>query len=210
MARHVKKKSDGGFLRTFLLLGVLFVVVSLVSYYMVGYFLSKKIIKKPTTKVVHKIKKDLPPFPEVIKEESPNMVRVFVYYGDADSRHFDIEQRFVKKAPMDVMVREVIDKLLKGPSVEGSISVIPKGVVLKHVFIGDGVVYLDFNSAIVENHPGGSRAELLTVYSIVDTVVANFLPDIREVQILVDGKVVPTLKEHIDISKPLIPDKDIF
>ncbi len=209
MAKHVKKKGEGSFLKTFLLLGVLFVVVSLVSYYMVGYFLNKGMVKK-VTKVVQKTERNLPPFPEVIKEESPNMVKVFIYYGDADGRHFDVEQRFVKKAPMDVMVKEVVNKLLEGPSTEGSISVIPKGVVLKHVFIGKDVVYLDFNSAIVNNHPGGSRAELLTIYSIVDSVVANFLPDIKEVQILVDGKILPTLKGHIDISKPLIPDKDIF
>jgi hypothetical protein len=46
---------------------------------------------------------------------------------------------------------------------------------------------------------------MLTVYSIVNTAVAN-LDGIERVQILVEGKEVETLAGHLDLSKPLLPD----
>jgi hypothetical protein len=51
-------------------------------------------------------------------------------------------------------------------------------------------------------HPGGSAAELLTVYAIVNAVTAN-LPAIMRVQILLDGKEVDTLAGHMDLRRPL-------
>ncbi len=57
---------------------------------------------------------------------------------------------------------------------------------------------------MVRNHPGGSNAEIMTIYSIVDSICKSF-PEIRMVQFLIEGKVVDTLKGHIDVSLPLEP-----
>jgi hypothetical protein len=45
----------------------------------------------------------------------------------------------------------------------------------------------------------------LTVYSIVNSLTANF-PAVKRVQILVEDKPVSTLSGHIDLSRPLLPD----
>ena len=42
---------------------------------------------------------------------------------------------------------------------------------------------------VTARHPGGSTAELLTVYALVNSLTAN-LPTIRRVQILIDGQEV--------------------
>jgi len=55
---------------------------------------------------------------------------------------------------------------------------------------------------VVSSHTGGTDAELLTVYTIVDALTAN-LPAVRAVQILVEGKEVDTLAGHVDLRRPI-------
>jgi len=57
-------------------------------------------------------------------------------------------------------------------------------------------------------HPGGSAAELLTVYAVVHAVTAN-LPTIQRVQILIDGREADTLAGHVDLRRPLEPDQSL-
>jgi hypothetical protein len=70
-----------------------------------------------------------------------------------------------------------------------------------------GIASVNFSKELSLNHPGGSAAELNTVYSIVNTLTFNF-PVINQVQILIDGKKMKTLKGHIDISSPLKGERD--
>jgi len=55
----------------------------------------------------------------------------------------------------------------------------------------------------------GSSDELLSVFSIVDSVVIN-LPAVRRVQLLIRGEPVSTLAGHIDISRPLAVDATLL
>ena len=67
-----------------------------------------------------------------------------------------------------------------------------------------GVAYVDLSGEAAAQ-PGGSRSELLTVYSIVNSLVANF-PAIRSVQILLEDRMVTSLGGHVDLSRPLPAD----
>jgi hypothetical protein len=53
--------------------------------------------------------------------------------------------------------------------------------------------------------PGGSRAELLTVYSVVNSLVTNF-PAVSRVQILVEDRMASSFAGHVDVSRPLPAD----
>ena len=76
----------------------------------------------------------------------------------------------------------------------------PRGVELREVFItSQGVAYVDFSRELVQNHPGGSSAEELTVYSLSNTLIANF-PAIKMVKILVEGREIPSLAGHLDLT----------
>ena len=48
----------------------------------------------------------------------------------------------------------------------------------------------------------GSVNELFTVFTIVNAVATN-LPDVQEVQLLIDGHEVDTLAGHVDLRRPL-------
>ena len=56
---------------------------------------------------------------------------------------------------------------------------------------------------------GGSEAELITVYSVVNSLTVNF-PAIKRVQILVEDKPRPTLWGHVDLTRPLPPDMTLL
>jgi hypothetical protein len=83
------------------------------------------------------------------------------------------------------------------------ISVIPEGATLRAFYVTDrGDAFVDLSPEASSNHPGGSTMELLTVYALVNVVVAN-LPDVQRVQLLVNGQEVDTLAGHVDLRRPL-------
>jgi hypothetical protein len=64
-------------------------------------------------------------------------------------------------------------------------------------------LYLDFSADLVAAHPGGSAAEYCTVAVIMKTVGENF-PEVRAVQVLVDGSQVDTIAGHIRADAPFL------
>ena len=63
-------------------------------------------------------------------------------------------------------------------------------------------VLVNFSSEILRNHPGGSEAEILTVYAVVDSILANLKP-YRRVWLLVDGRSRKVFKAHVYVGVPL-------
>jgi spore germination protein GerM len=101
-------------------------------------------------------------------------------------------------------VRSVVEELIGGPV--GSLApTLPANVRVLGVQLTGDVARIDFGAELREALPSGSSAEMAAVYSIVDTVVANF-PTIKGVQFLIEGAEVEELKGHLDLSAPLAPD----
>lgn len=109
------------------------------------------------------------------------------------------EQREVPKVAG--IARKTMEELCKGPESEGLLPTMPRGTRLLDINIRDGLCTVDFSKELVENHPGGSSGELVTVYSIVNTLTQ--FPSVEKVVILVEGQRVQTLAGHLDLSIPL-------
>ena len=93
---------------------------------------------------------------------------------------------------------------------DGYLSAIPAGTSVRAFYVtGQGDAFVDLSADVSTAHPGGSSAELLTVYAIVNAVTAN-LPAIQRVQILVDGKEVDTIAGHVDIRRPLVRETSLI
>jgi spore germination protein GerM len=102
---------------------------------------------------------------------------------------------------LEEVVRAIIEDLIKGPG-GNLIRTIPQGTSLNAVYVShDGTAYVDFSEALRENHPGGSQTELLTVYSIVNSLALN-IPQVNRVKILIDGREIMTIAGHIDSRFP--------
>ena len=131
---------------------------------------------------------------------------VHLYFASRDSYFLMAEQRVVIHPADPVGLADAIVKaLIKGPQ-KSLLKTIPADTRLKALFITpDGTCYVDLSEAVSKNHPGGSKSELLTIYSMVNSLVLN-VPQIERVQILIDGNQAPTLAGHIDLQVPVKAD----
>lgn len=140
----------------------------------------------------------------------PKSSTLRLYFADSQGEHLVAEERsVVADSSLEKRIAQAVRELLKGP--RGSLSrTIPPAVELKGVRMkGDRVAWLDFSRSFVSAHPGGSTAELMTIYSIVNTVSLNF-SDVQKVGILVDGRPIDTLAGHIDCREPFAADTTVI
>jgi germination protein M len=127
-----------------------------------------------------------------------------LFYGSADGQFLVPVHREVRfgEGPVE-QGREIVLAQLQQPAPSPLVSPIPPGTTLRRFYVTDrGDAFVDLGPEIISSHPGGSIAELFTVYAIVNAVTAN-LPAITRVQILLDGREVDTLAGHIDLRRPL-------
>ena len=78
----------------------------------------------------------------------------------------------------------------------------PDGTRLRALYLRDGDAYVDLSREVTAAHSGGSLEEIFTVYALVNALTRN-LPEIRAVQILIEGQEVDTLAGHVDLRHPL-------
>ncbi len=111
-------------------------------------------------------------------------------------------------ADPDGRIAAAVTALLAGPEGNGLVAPLPAGVTVADVFVDvDGVAYLDLAAKDQPEPPeSGSDLELLRVYSLVDTVLAN-APEGRSVVLLWNGVQRPTFAGHVDTGAPLLANK---
>ncbi|MFH0812228.1 MAG: GerMN domain-containing protein [Pseudomonadota bacterium] len=138
--------------------------------------------------------------PPAIEEKT---VSISLYFSDPHSDFLVSEPRTVMWNAGDVkdQIRVVMEELIKGPKGD-LLQTIPSQVVIRDIKLeNDGLAILNFSRELSRNHPGGSLAEMQTIYSIVNSLVLS-ISSLKQVQILVEGKSPDTLKGHIDCRAP--------
>jgi hypothetical protein len=123
-----------------------------------------------------------------------------LYFGDLQGRFLTSEQRSVHRPDSAAAyARQLIHMLIEGPKPGGS-RTLPETARVRSLFVsGDGVAYVDFVDSAFEQHPGGVGSELITLYSVVNTLVLN-IEEIRCVKLLIGGQEAVTLAGHVDLA----------
>ena len=100
----------------------------------------------------------------------------------------------------------VARELLKGSANAGVPHIFPRDTVVRATFLlPDGTAFIDLGGpTLTEGWGTGSHEELMAVYSVVETVTANF-PEAKKVRILVNGEPAETLAGHVNLSRALSP-----
>lgn len=128
-----------------------------------------------------------------------------LFFASPDGTGLAREAREVERAEeMADDVESVLEELANGPLGELA-PTLPPNALFSGVELRGDMAVVDVGNELVDALPAGSHAELLAVYSVVDSICANF-PAIRKVQFLVAGKQVETLKGHVDLREPLAAD----
>lgn len=134
-------------------------------------------------------------------EKPPQVRTVVLYFSDDTGKRLVPTKHTIKRGTLEEEITRTLKALRKPPS-PPLVRTIPDGVRILSVRVKEKTAYVDFSKELVRNHPGGSSAELQTVYSIVNTVALNF-PQVERVQILVEGSKRKTLAGHLLINMPL-------
>ena len=139
---------------------------------------------------------------EELSDPTARRIRVTLFMLSESGTALATEDREIALADtLQEQAEQVLRELLAG-SRQGRSSPVPRGVQLRELFITpQGLAFVDLSQEFVSNHIGGSRGEELTVYSLSNTLIANF-PAVKRVQFLVEGREVPTLAGHLDLTQP--------
>ncbi len=137
-------------------------------------------------------------------------VRLFFNAGDAPGLVME-DREVAFSSDLSRQLRSVVEELVKGPAQGSALlaTLPPKTRVLEVFVTARGVAYVDLAREATLGHAGGVSEELRAVYSVVNSITANF-PAIRRVQILVEDRPAQTLAGHVDLSRPLPPDMTLL
>ncbi len=133
-----------------------------------------------------------------------------IYFSDPQERFLMPEKRYViKEDDPALQAKEIVKALLDG-SKEGLVNTFPAGVTVRDVKLDDtGTAFVNFNKNLIKLHPGGSTAEMATIYSLTNSITEN-VPDIKKVKILIEGKELSSIKGHISTKNAFRPDPELF
>ena len=126
--------------------------------------------------------------------ESPQMLLA------AETRNIALPES--PAAAIPVLVRE----LMKGPSKPPLGRLFPADTVVRGAYLlPGGTVLVDLGGPTLTQGWGtGSHGELMSVYSLVQSVMANFA-DARRVRVVVNGTPAETLAGHVSLDRSLTP-----
>jgi hypothetical protein len=129
-----------------------------------------------------------------------------LFYGARDGQLLEPVRVEVPLAEGAVAQGRQIVRALLQPPPKPYLPVIPAGTTLKAFYLtSGGDAFVDLSADVSTKHPGGTHAELLTVYAVVNTITTN-LQGVQRVQLLVDGKEADSVAGHVDIRRPLEGD----
>lgn len=141
--------------------------------------------------------------PDISAEPKEEKEKITLYFGDQDAMYLIPEERFVVKGNKK-LEEIVIEELIQGPKNPDLFQTVPKEAKLISLEVVDGVAYVNFSQEFQTKHWGGSAGELMTVYSITNSLAE--LPEIDKVQFLLEGKKQEAILGHVDTTEPLAPN----
>ncbi|HYH07598.1 MAG TPA: GerMN domain-containing protein [Thermoanaerobaculia bacterium] len=128
--------------------------------------------------------------------------------------YYETAQMLLAPEPRNVALPEsaaaaipvVLRELVKGPAAPTSLRLFPADTVVRGAYLlPEGTVVVDLGGKTLTDGWGtGSHQELMAVYSVVQSVTANF-PDAKRVRFVVNGTPAETLAGHVSLSKSLGP-----
>lgn len=135
----------------------------------------------------------------------PETTEISIYFVDAQMLRLIPVKTEIPIMNKQKTAREVLRRLTDGrddnPKIRRIIPKIKGGMTVKVI---DEIAYVDISDEMVEKHPDGRDLEMLTVYSIVNSLTC--IDGIVNVRFTIDGKKEKNFKGYIDMRETFIPD----
>lgn len=183
-------------LNRLVILGVLLILLAVLAIIFIRIGAKEKTAQTPVS---------LPPELTDSLEEQREKKKVMLFYlSEKDALLHPEEREIYAYESVIHEAKQTVEELLK-ESQNGYLSPIPPETKLRELFLTRrGVAYVDFSKDFQVGHPSGSTAEILTIYSIVNSLTYNF-KSIKKVFILIEGVEKETLGGHVNLSRPFLP-----
>ncbi len=140
------------------------------------------------------------------KQPDNGQIEVTLYFGDNQAMYLKPETRMINNDGRP-MAELLVQELIKGPQDKNLWKTIPPEAKLLSLEINNGIAYVNFSPEMKTKHWGGTTGETMTVQSIVQTLTQ--LPEIKQVQFLINGQKEYSIWGHGDTRQPIGPDKGI-
>ncbi len=190
MARRKKRKKarrtrKTNVLRPFLIILFGFILIA-GSYWIYKRFSQREVVSLPKVKASREMTRE-----------------VNLYFADGDAQKLVGEKREILESPNLVKeIRELLDELIRGPRNKNLARTIPPQARIRSLYLdyNEAVAYVDFTDNITKYSSGGSTGEILSIYSVANSIIGNFA-EVKEVKILINGEEAQTLSGHIDLTR---------
>lgn len=124
----------------------------------------------------------------------PGEIRtITLYFSDSQAMFVVAEKRKIlldnaaeETSGGDSLEKLVFLELMKGPTGKNLYATIPKGTKLLSIKTENGLCTVNLSSEFVDNSPGGTASESMTLNSVVNSLTE--LKGIQKVQFLIEGK----------------------
>lgn len=124
-----------------------------------------------------------------------------LYFANEEGTDLQSEERVIEVNTNQAREKTILEQLIAGPKEKGNRRTIPVETKIRDVTTtSDGICYVDLSQDFVSKHNGGRTEELLTVYSIVNSLCE--LDYVDKVQFLVGGQKLDEFKGDIEFKTP--------
>ncbi|MDY2636801.1 MAG: GerMN domain-containing protein [Phascolarctobacterium sp.] len=132
-----------------------------------------------------------------------------VYRAAADGREKLLPEKFTINDNGKPIVENALIALVSTKPQDASMEdVVPIGTKVLSLRVDEkGTAYADFSKELAKKGQG-SYGEMMLCYAITNTLTE--FPEIKRVQILIEGKKVTTISGHMDVEEPMIRNKDFL
>ncbi len=136
--------------------------------------------------------------------ENTQMVKL--YFSNKDATSLVCERRNIALVDNN-LEKSIVTELIKGPVDPKLNATIPTGTNVLSIETKEGICFVNLSDEFVSKHSGGSSAEVMTIYSVVNSLTE--LENVYKVQFLVGGKKLDVYK-HMMLSEPFERDETVI
>jgi len=135
---------------------------------------------------------------------APVEYEVTLFFPDARSERLVPEKRRIPALDDQDLAQKVLAALVAGPQDPDLQPALPPDTQWYRVVLDDRHrwVIVDFTESVRQAHPGGSTAEVMSVYAVVNSLLAN-LKAYQRVWLLIEHQAQTVFKFHVFIGAPL-------
>lgn len=119
-----------------------------------------------------------------------------LYFADSSGQNLICEKRDVAYGRNVSLEMSILENLIKGPENGSAKRALPRNLKILGVSVKDGICYVNFDSSFLNAMVDASAD--VTIYSMVNSLCE--LPNVKQVQILVDGSSEKTFMDKYPLT----------